>query len=130
MVGENGLVRVTHRIEPPVTPAAVLASLAAGPTDVEVGESLRSAIADPKMIVDVVVAGGTATVDLDASFDQIPATDQVLAIGQMVLTLTNQRGIGQVRFELAGAEVAVPLPDGRTVDAAVSADDHRTLEHP
>ena len=130
LVGDDRLVRVLHRLEPPVSPAAVLASLGAGPTDEEVGRSLRSAIADEAMIVDVTVAGGTAAVELDASFNQIPATDQVLAIGQIVLTLTNQRGIGQVRFELAGTEVAVPLPDGRTVDAAVSADDYRTLQEP
>lgn len=130
LVGDDGLVRVTHRVEPPVTATAVLASLGTGPTDAETARSLRSAIPDAAMVVKVTVVAGTADVELHSSFNQIPAKDQVLAIGQIVLTLTNLRGVGQVRFELGGAEVAVPLPDGRTADAPVSADDYSSLRQP
>ncbi|MEO6125511.1 MAG: GerMN domain-containing protein [Ilumatobacteraceae bacterium] len=127
LVRDDGLTSVIRRIDSPATTLDVLASLGIGPSDIEQRLSLRSALPDASLIIDAQINGGTAVVGLDSAFDQIPATDQVLAIGQVVLTLTNLRGVGQVRFERDGSEVAVPLPDGRSVDRAVSADDFVAL---
>ena len=60
------------------------------------------------------MADGTATVELAEDFNQIPTTDQRLAIGQLVLTLTGLPGVDQVRFRLNGVDLAVPLPGGTT----------------
>lgn len=130
LVRDGHLVAVTHEVEAPATAASAVAVLAAAPTVAEQRQSLRSAIPDAQVIVSVGVSAGTATLQLADSFDQILTTDQVLAIGQLVLTLTDLRGVGQVRFELDKAEIAVPLPDGRSTDSAVSADDYRTLIGP
>ncbi|MEO5898808.1 MAG: GerMN domain-containing protein [Ilumatobacteraceae bacterium] len=130
LVRDGHLVAVTHEVEAPATAATTVADLAAAPTLAEQRQSLRSAIPDGQVIVSVAVSGGTATIALADSFDQILTTDQVLAIGQLVLTLTDLRGIGQVRFELDTTEIAVPLPDGRSTDGAVSADDYRSLIGP
>ena len=52
---------------------------------------------------------GVATVDLPANFyDTIKQEDQVFAIGQIVLTLTELGRIGQVRFTQAGVPIGVP----------------------
>ena len=52
---------------------------------------------------------GVATVDLPANFyDTIKQEDQGLAIGQIVLTVTEVGRIGQVRFTQAGVPIGVP----------------------
>ena len=99
----------------------------AGPSTSEQDESLRSAIPDPSAVVDVSVAGGVATVNLTAAFSEIPANDQVLAVGQLVLTLTDLRGIGRVRFVVDDVQVAVPLPNGETSEDSVSRDEYLVL---
>jgi spore germination protein GerM len=122
----NGrLVPVEHEVEAPTTPTKAVAALTAGPAQDD-PTGLRSAIPDAQVIVDVDVQAGTATVELSDAFDQVQTPDQALAIGQLVLTLTHLRGVGQVRFDLGGTSVAVPLPDGKTA-AVVSADDYREL---
>ncbi len=111
----------------PVTASEVVASLGEGPTAAEIDRGLRSAIPDATMVVSAEVAGGTATVELAADFSEIPPGDQVLALGQLVLTLTDLRGVGRVRFQVAGAPVATPLPDGTSTDDSVSREDFRSL---
>jgi spore germination protein GerM len=125
-VRDNRLVPATHQVEAPLTAAKAVADLVLGPTDSE-SASLRSAIPDPQVIVEATVLDGTATVVLAEAFNQIPTADQVLAIGQLVLTLTSLSGIDQVQFRLGQTDVAVPLPDGTTSVFPVGADDFTDL---
>jgi spore germination protein GerM len=125
-VRDNHLVPVSHQVEVPLTASKAVADLVLGPTDAEAA-SLRSAIPDPQVIVEATVTDGTATVDLAEEFNQVPTADQVLAIGQLVLTLTGLDGIDQVRFRLGQIDVAVPLPDGTTSDQPVDAADFTDL---
>lgn len=64
---------------------------------------------------------GVATVDLPANFFQIvqPPEDQRLAIGQIVLTLTQISGIGQVLFTQGGNGIGVPRGAGDLSQAGV-----------
>ncbi len=126
-VREDRLSSARHRIDPPVTPERVLAELLTGPTEAEQDRSLRSAVPDAAVVTSVSVAGGVATVGLAPEFSDIPASDQVLAVGQLVLTLTDQRGIGRVRFVVDDAQIAVPLPSGESSDQSVSRDDYISL---
>ena len=126
-VREDRLASARHRIDPPVTPERVLAELLTGPTEAEQDRSLRSAVPDAAVVTSVSVAGGVATVGLAPEFSDIPASDQVLAVGQLVLTLTDQRGIGRVRFVVDDAQIAVPLPSGESSDQSVSRDDYVSL---
>lgn len=116
-----------HRVDPPVTPQAALAELLSGPTEAEQNRALRSAIPDADAVIAVDVAGGLAIVELAPTFADIPASDQVLAVGQIVLTLTDQRGVGRVRFVVEEDTIAVPLPSGDTADDSVSRDDYLAL---
>lgn len=128
-VRDTELVTTRHRIEPPVTAQAALAELLTGPTNAEQNRSLRSAIPDGSVVIDVQVLGGVATVDLASSFSDIPAQDQVLAVGQIVLTLTDLRGIGRVGFVVDEVQIAVPLPSGVASDGSVSRDDYIALAY-
>jgi spore germination protein GerM len=127
MVRDDRLSATRHRVDPPVTPQAALGELLSGPSEAEQNRSLRSAIPDASVVVDVTVSGGVATVDLAATFSEIPANDQVFAVGQIVLTLTDLRGIGRVRFVVDEAQIAVPLPSGDASEGSVSRDDYIIL---
>ena len=73
---------------------------------------------------------GTATVDLPVDFfTTIPNVDQGRAIGQIVLTLTGQRGIGGVKFTSDGEPKAVILGNGEQSqrDSVVTRADYRDL---
>jgi len=113
-----------------VTPQVALAELLSGPSEAEQNRSLRSAVPDAEVVIGVEVLGGVASVDLASTFSEIPASDQVLAVGQIVLTLTDLRGIGRVRFIVDEVQIAVPLPTGDASEGSVSRDDYIVLADP
>jgi spore germination protein GerM len=123
LVQEDRLVSARHDIAAPATPIDIVTEVAGGITAAERERSLRSALPDASVVVDVSVTGGVATVALAPTFGDIPPADQVLAVGQIVLTLTDLRGVGGVRFVVDDVAIAVPLPDGSTADRVVSRDD-------
>lgn len=93
----------------------LIAQLLDGPPEGEVGLGLRSAI--PPDLEDITAASdgaGVAQVVLpEGFFDTIPAADQRLAVGQIVMTLLeNTPGIGQVAFNLQ-----VSGPEGELIPA-------------
>lgn len=126
-VHDDHLMRVRHPIATPIDAESVVAGLLSGPTDDERATTLRSAIPDSAAVDAVEVSGGVASVHLSPTFADIPAGDQLLAIAQVVLTLTDLRGIGRVRFFVGDAAATVPLSDGTTSDASVSRDDYSSL---
>ncbi len=67
------------------------------------------------------------TVALSPAFSALPPAEQVLLLGQVVLSLTGA-GASFVSFvDEAGSPVAVPLPDGRLLDTPATARDYGTL---
>ena len=126
-IGGAQLQPVTRRLESGSTAQEVLGQLLAGPSSEELGaQGLRSAIPEGA-IISTDVRGGVALVDLDPSFVAIPTGDQILAVGQLVLTLTGLPGVGQVRFAVDGATVQVPRADGSQAEGAVARDDYLPL---
>jgi len=72
----------------------------------------------------VSVDSGVATVKLGSDFASSSSADQLTAVAQIVCTLTNQPGIGQVQFQLDNANTGVPRGDGSTTDGLVSRSDY------
>ena len=102
----------------------VLAVMAAGPTANEAVVGVRSALPGPDVVRQVGVAGGTATVDLTPNFQDIPPGDQVLALAQIVYTLTARPGIGRVAFTLGGELIDVPRGDGSLPRESMAREDY------
>ena len=121
------LVSRTRRIPRPVAVETVVDRLLTGPTTQEQAGGLRSAIPDADAVLGIVVARGVAEVDLSTTFAEIPVPDQLAAVAQLVLTLTDRPGIGRVQFLVADEPVAVPLADGAQSDEPVARDDFVAL---
>jgi len=131
----NRLQPVTRDLASPATPSRVIAALEAGPPTGPLGIGLRTLLptsTDVPPLVNSVVATslGYASVDLAASaFSLIDPADQRAAIAQIVLTLVNRPGIGQVRFTLDGTPMRVPQREGLQSGPgdAVSMQDYESL---
>ncbi len=126
-VKDGRLVAARHQLAAPVTIELITLDLLAGPSAAEEAKGLRTATPDTAAVLQVSLTRGSAVVQLSDAFADIPANDQVLAIGQLVLTLTDFRGVGSVEFVRNDEPIAVPLPTGETSDAAVVRDDYISL---
>jgi hypothetical protein len=116
---------VGQQLDAPASPIAVMRALAEPPTSGS--PSLRTAVGPPSLVLDVQVGGGVAQVDLDPALATLGGTNQLLAIGQIVCTLTARPGIGQVAFTIAASPVDVPRGDGSLTANPVSRDDYAEL---
>jgi hypothetical protein len=107
------LVPVDRPMRKGASASEVLGALQEGPPSGDIGVGLRSAVPTQNR-AELTVSedgSGVATVDLPPNFFEpsiISQEDQRLAIGQIVLTLTEVGRIGQVRFTQAGVPIGVP----------------------
>lgn len=114
-------------------PQSLITALAIGPPADD--PLLRTLVVDPLTGEPLVVSvpndperPGIATVAVDPPFSDLPPNEQVLLLGQVVLTLTGVTEVSGVLFVNSdGQPVAVPLPDGRLLDRPATAADYRSL---
>jgi spore germination protein GerM len=116
---------VSDEISAPADLRTALDALASPPADA--GPLLRTALTEPSLVREVRLLGGIARVDLLPEVAALPADEQLLAVAQIVCTLTGRPGVGQVSFSLQGARQAVPKGDGSLVSSPVSRDDYSGL---
>ena len=132
--GDAGLVPVLTAVEPANSAEAVVAGLVAGPPE---DEQLRTVAVDPltglpliSVFLDEVtesVNPGDVNIALSPEFAALPPNEQVLVLGQLVLSIVGE-GLGTVAFvDQTGSPVAVPLPDGRLLDRPATVEDYRSL---
>ena len=124
------LLPTARSLPPPLTLARLLRSLGRGPTSPEVAAGIRTALPVEDAPTDVTVERGTATVDLPAPFTDLSRPDQVLALAQIVYTVTGQPGIGQVQFTLDGTTADIPRADLSLTAEPVTRDDYLALAPP
>jgi spore germination protein GerM len=104
----------------------LISALATGPSAPESSAGLRSAISTD-VVSNVTVTGPTATIDLSNHFGELPRGDQLLAVGQLVYTLSGVPEVKQLTFRLDERPTAVPRADGTLSDQPVTRDDYRGL---
>jgi hypothetical protein len=112
----------------------VMAALQAGPP-VNRQANLRTLLLDPLtgaplLVVTSVSPSGEVVLQRTDGYLELPAIDQVLLIGQVVLSM-DEVGLSRVIItDASGAPVALSLPDGRVREGAVTAVDYESLEMP
>ena len=136
-IREDGLVPLASDVAVPTDAQTVLDGLAVGPP-VETG--LRSVVVDPltgTALVSVFTPMGdtelptaSVTIAVAEAFSSLPPTEQVLLLGQVVLSLSSAGFTTVSVVDAAGAPLAVPLPDGRLLDRPATALDYASLIRP
>ena len=124
---EDRLIAVDRSVPDDADLADLLEQVISGPTEVEESLGITSAV-PAGTIASVDTGGGIAEVDLASSFGDIRSRDQILALGQIVYTLTGQPGIGGVRFTVEGKDVTVPLSGGASSDEPLTRDDFEAVK--
>ena len=109
------------------TLSAAVEALSLGPTSVEIAAQFRSALGSSTVVSSVRANGALAQVDLARSFSDIPRSDQVLAIGQITLTLTDRPDVLRVQFTQVNLTIDVPKGDASLTHEPVGADDFKAL---
>lgn len=106
-----------------VRPELTLQQLTVGPADAGSQTLVLTDVLGPFDL-----QAGTARVELGPTYFALPPEQQVLALGQVVLTLTERPGIGRVLFRLPGNLPAdIWKGDTSVTSAEVSADDYQVL---
>lgn len=108
------------------TTAAALEQLVEGPTRAEVRTGIRTALAPEVVGVDEVLPEGLTTVSVTRGFTGLTGGNQLLAVAQVVWTLTDLPTVTTVRFVVEGTPVEVPTDAGLT-DRPVGRDDYRSV---
>jgi hypothetical protein len=133
MVQGGNLVAVKRPIPLDADVSRVIRDVQAGPNQGELAAGLRTALPFSAVtVLGISQEGGTATIDLAPNFlELLPSpSEQQLAAGQLVMTLTDRPGIGRVRFTVGGNAVPVPRGDRsapQQPDQSVSRDDYLPL---
>lgn len=101
----------------------LLHSLFEGPSDPERRAGLRSAIPPGLPPARVALVGNVATVELPEQLTELDSPDHVLAVAQIVYTLTDTDGARSVQMTRAGVPTPAPAGDGRVVDRPLTRTD-------
>jgi hypothetical protein len=134
-VDKERLVPRSAAVPAQVTPAAVLELLGQPPAE---GSGLVTLNADPvggPPLASLPSAGPSPSVPgaaaqlvaLSPTFGELTASEQVLLIGQVVLTLTEVDVAPVLFVDESGVQLSVPLPDGRLRDGPVTRGDYLAL---
>jgi spore germination protein GerM len=126
LVADDHLITVPTELPTPLTVRRTLQALVNAPRT-KLPAGTRSAINDPRLITANTSKRGVAQIDLSTDLSQIPPADQILALAQVVCTLTSLPGIGQVHFTRAGHPIDIPRADGSLTNKPVARSDYGTL---
>lgn len=125
LVTGDRLVAVVRHVTGSNVPARTLSTLLLGPTPPEIARGYRSAIPSQTRLISLDVNGRVATVDLTSAFGSLGGSDQVLAVAQIVFTLTASPRIRAVQFAIGDRTVEVPDGRGSLDTAPRTREDYR-----
>ncbi|MFG1891581.1 GerMN domain-containing protein [Micromonospora sp. NPDC049051] len=129
-VRDDRLVRVERRVDGTPTVDAQLQHLLAGPTAAERDTGLTTALPGAVPVAVARPRGTEVDVDLGGAGDETGRSDEVLAFGQIVCTLTARSDVDTVGFFRGGAPLGVPRADGSLSRRPLAADDYAGLVAP
>jgi hypothetical protein len=129
LVRDNRLVQSVRRVDTIPGPQRQLDQLVAGPTPAEQAQDLSTALATTALTV-TVPSPAVAAVEVGETDESASRSDEVLAYGQIVCTLTSRADIAVVSFRRAGRPLQVPRGDLTLTSDPLRAADYRSLIGP
>jgi spore germination protein GerM len=130
LVNGDRLVPARRRVTGLNVPAEALRALLEGPTATESTAGVVSDIPSQTRLISLDLNGAVAAVDLSEDFGTTGGSQQVLAVAQIVYTLTASKYIDAVVFSLAGKPVEVPDGSGSLSTAPRSRADYKKVAPP
>jgi len=130
LVRDNRIVPVVLRVDHPPTIADQLRHLLVGPSGAERDNDLTSALPGAVNAAGATVTGTQALVAVDEPADDGGRSDEVLAFGQIVCTLTSRDDVTSVTFLRDGRPLGVPRADGSLSEQPLSRTDYAPLITP
>ena len=133
IVDATGHLSSTSRIVPsPPVLESVLRQLIIGPTKIESGGGYTSALPKNLIILSASFRGGIGYIDLGTTLSKLPRSQEVLAIGQLVLTahvvgLTLGIEVKGIEITVAGVVQKSPLPGDHEANLVTTQDFQRLL---
>jgi spore germination protein GerM len=127
LVRNDRLATATRTVLGENVPAEAVRLLLDGPLPEEAVRGLTTAVPSGTRLISLDLARGVATIDLSPEFGTLGGSEQVLAVAQLVYTLTASKYINAVRFAINGKAVEVPDGSGSLARAARSREDYRQL---
>ena len=122
LVRELRLAPVRRQVPPPPSVEDAIAALLTEPTAAERSDGLRTALTRDVRLAGM-VAAGVPLVDVTETFAQTEGEEQILALAQIVFTLTGLPEVNGVFFALEGRPVDVPTGDGTLERGPLRRDD-------
>jgi Sporulation and spore germination len=130
LVRDGALTRVVRRTADAPNPQKLLDDLLAGPTRAETEDGVTSALSTTD-IVGMTVVQRRATIAVGSPTAQGARSDETLAYGQIVCTLTSQSTeVGTVSFTRGGRPLGVPRGDGSLSTGPLTIADYSDLLKP
>lgn len=128
MAGPNGLLASRRTV--PATAAvgrAAMEQLLAGPSHLDVRAGMATAIPSGTTLLDLDIAGGTATVDLSEDFASGGgSTSMRMRVAQVVFTLTQFPTVSDVEFRMNGEPVGALGGEGLLIEGGQTRAGHRS----
>lgn len=121
IVDASGHLAPSSRIVPsPATLGAVLGQLLLGPTAIEKSAGYTSALPGGIVVLQATVKNDTAYVDLSKTLSTLPRQRQILAIGQIMLSVDGIDSTNKLQISVSGDVQKSLLPNGKLVKVVTS----------
>ncbi|MGC2484818.1 MAG: GerMN domain-containing protein [Acidimicrobiales bacterium] len=127
IVDASGHLAPSSRIVPsPPALATVVEQLLLGPTHIETSAGYTSALPESLVVISANVVKNTGYINFATSLSSLPRRQQVLAIGQLVLTADVVGATKGLEIRVAGTPQELLLPNGKRTTLATP-NDYQTL---
>ncbi|MFJ8577855.1 GerMN domain-containing protein [Micromonospora sp. NPDC093277] len=126
-VREDRLGTVVRRVDYLPDVDTHLRHLLAGPGNTERDAGFISALTGTASVAGARLSGGVAEVEVGGAGDETGRSDQILAFGQIVCTLTSRADVHGVTFRRDGQPLDVPRADGSLSRLPLTAIDYAPL---
>ena len=124
LVGAQGLVETARSGKTYPSLEVTVAAVVKGLTEEEGHAGLRTKIPPGTTVRRVQVIGNVIVVDLGGTFETATGNDRIIALAQLVYTVTQTLPTVRVTFELSGHPIDVPRGSGVLTGDPVGRDDY------
>jgi spore germination protein GerM len=128
LVRGEGLVSRGRVVDDNATLTEILDLLVEGPTAAETDLGFRSGLTNrPDIVLDSRIDNETALVTLGDEVDTLSGDEQILILGQIVLTSLTVPGVAAVQFVRADQPLSVVAPNGNSLTGPIVRSDFAAL---